>query len=221
MKADIIGATGATGRVLLAQLLNDERFDEVHIFVRRAPDFAHDKLCVHLIDFSRPDTWADKLRGDVLFSCLGTTLKDAGSPEAQRKIDYQAVLDAARAARSNGTRMMVLLSAAGADAQSRIFYSRLKGELERDIGALDFPQLLVFRPPLLLRPGSTRAGELWSARILSALNAVGILRSQRPLPVADLARAMIAAAVQAAGQPENIRRVLAPQDIRQLLAQQP
>ena len=216
MKADIIGATGATGRVLLAQLLNDERFDEVHIFVRRAPDFAHDKLCVHLIDFSRPDTWADKLRGDVLFSCLGTTLKDAGSQEAQRKIDYQAVLDAARAARSNGT-----LSAAGADAQSRIFYSRLKGELERDIGALDFPQLLVFRPPLLLRPGSTRAGEIWSARILSALNAVGILRSQRPLPVADLARAMIAAAVQAAGQPENIRRVLAPQDIRQLLAQQP
>ena len=176
---------------------------------------------MHLIDFSRPDTWADKLRGDVLFSCLGTTLKDAGSQEAQRKIDYQAVLDAARAARSNGTRMMVLLSAAGADAQSRIFYSRLKGELERDIGALDFPQLLVFRPPLLLRPGSTRAGEIWSARILSALNAVGILRSQRPLPVADLARAMIAAAVQAAGQPENIRRVLAPQDIRQLLAQQP
>ena len=117
--------------------------------------------------------------------------------------------------------MMVLLSAAGADAQSRIFYSRLKGELERDIGALDFPQLLVFRPPLLLRPGSTRAGEIWSARILSALNAVGILRSQRPLPVADLACAMIAAAVQAAGQPENIRRVLAPQDIRQLLAQQP
>ena len=129
MKVDIIGATGATGRVLLAQLLNDERFDEVHIFVRRAPDFAHDKLCVHLIDFSRPDTWADKLRGDVLFSCLGTTLKDAGSQEAQRKIDYQAVLDAARAT--------------------------------------------------------------------------------------------IAAAVQAAGQPENIRRVLAPQDIRQLLAQQP
>lgn len=97
MKADIIGATGSTGRVLLAQLLNDERFDEVHIFVRRPPDFAHDKLCVHLIDFSRPDTWADKLRGDVLFSCLGTTLKDAGSQEAQRKIDYQAVLDAARA----------------------------------------------------------------------------------------------------------------------------
>lgn len=97
MKADIIGATGATGRVLLAQLLNDERFDEVHIFVRHAPDFAHDKLCVYLIDFSRPGTWADKLRGDVLFSCLGTTLKDAGSQEAQRKIDYQAVLDAARA----------------------------------------------------------------------------------------------------------------------------
>ncbi len=97
MKADIIGATGATGRVLLAQLLNDERFDEVHIFVRRAPDIRHGKLHVHTIDFSRPDTWADKLRGDVLFSCLGTTLKDAGSQEAQRKIDYQAVLDAARA----------------------------------------------------------------------------------------------------------------------------
>lgn len=221
MKADIIGATGATGRVLLAQLLNDERFDEVHIFVRRAPDFAHDKLHVHLFDFSRSDTWADKLRGDVLFSCLGTTLKDAGSQEAQRKIDYQAVLDAARAARANGTRTMALLSAAGANPQSRIFYSRLKGELERDVSALDFPQLLVFRPPLLLRPDSTRAGEIWSARILAALNAVGILRSQRPLPVAELARAMLAAAVQAAGQPENIRRVLAPQDIRQLLAQQP
>ena len=90
---------------------------------------------------------------------------------------------------------MALLSAAGANPQSRIFYSRLKGELERDVSALDFPQLLVFRPPLLLRPDSTRAGEIWSARILAALNAVGILRSQRPLPVAELARAMLVAAV--------------------------
>ena len=161
------------------------------------------------------------ITGLGIYSCLGTTLKDAGSQEAQRKIDYQAVLDAARAACANGTRTMALLSAAGANPQSRIFYSRLKGELERDVSALDFPQLLVFRPPLLLRPDSTRAGEIWSARILAALNAVGILRSQRPLPVAELARAMLAAAVQAAGQPENIRRVLAPQDIRQLLVQQP
>lgn len=198
MKADIIGATGATGKALLAQLLDHPQFDEINIFVRRTPGITHDKLRVHIIDFSQPDTWADKLRGDVLFSCLGTTRKDAGSDARLRKIDYQAVLDAARAARSNGTPTLVLISAVGANLQSRLFYFRLKGEVERDTAALGFAQLAVFRPPMLLRPGSDRPSEVWFARMLSALNRIGILKNQRPMPVAALARAMIVATQQPA-----------------------
>ncbi|ASP18267.1 NAD dependent epimerase/dehydratase family protein [Neisseria sp. oral taxon 020 str. F0370] len=219
LTAAIIGATGATGRELTALLLDDPRFGEVHIFVRREPRISHDKLRVHIIDFARSADWAAQVRGDILFSCLGTTLKDAGSQEAQRQIDYQAVIDTARAARANGVPTFALLSAAGADPQSRIFYSRLKGELERDSATLAFPQLLVFRSPLLLRPDSKRPAEVWSARLLSALNAIGILKSQQSLPVADLARAMADAAAQAHTQAERSETVFPPADIRRLLGQ--
>ena len=73
-KAVIIGATGATGRALLTQLLEQPQYAQVEIFVRRAPDVQHEKLRVHIVDFMQPETWASEVQGDILFSCLGTTL---------------------------------------------------------------------------------------------------------------------------------------------------
>ncbi len=85
MKALVIGATGATGKDLVNQLLNDKAFEEVDIFVRKPVDIENDKLKVHIIDFEKPQEWKGMIKGDVAFSCLGTTLKDAGSKEAQKK----------------------------------------------------------------------------------------------------------------------------------------
>jgi uncharacterized protein YbjT (DUF2867 family) len=99
MHALLIGATGATGKDLLDLLLKDDDFHRVDIFVRRDVDSNHEKLNVHVIDFEKPDQWKHLVRGDVLFSCLGTTLKAAGSKEAQWKIDYDYQYEFAKAAR--------------------------------------------------------------------------------------------------------------------------
>ena len=218
-KAVIIGATGATGSALLAQLLAHQQYAQVDIFVRCAPAIQHEKLRVHIIDFMQPESWAHEVQGDILFSCLGTTLKDMGSKAAQWRVDYQLVLDFATAARQNGMEQLVLVSAAGANAASRFFYPRMKGALEAAVTALDFPQLLIFRPPLLLRPDSNRPMEIWSARILRGLNALGLMKSQRPLPVAQLAQAMIASCEKAPNIAVQGKQIFEAGDIRALLAE--
>lgn len=219
MKAIIIGTTGATGQALLPLLLASPQITQVDSYGRRSPAVQNANLHVHTIDLAQPQTWADTIRGDMLFCCLGTTLKAAGSQDAQWKIDYQAPLDFARAARAGGVKTLILMSAAGADAESRFFYTCMKGQLEQAITALEFPQLLIFRPPLLIRPGTDRAGEIWSARILRGLNAMGLLRDQRPLPVEQLAQAMLAEALDAAARDKPMNRIFAPSDIRRLLEQ--
>ena len=88
MKALLIGATGATGHDLTNQLLDDSNYTEVVLFVRRSTGKSHPKLKEYIVDFSKPESFSDIITGDVLFSCLGTTLKTAGSKENQWKIDF-------------------------------------------------------------------------------------------------------------------------------------
>ena len=109
---------------------------------------------------------------------MGTTLKAAGSKEAQWAIDYEANLEFAKAARENGVNTLVLISASGANSASRLFYQRMKGELEQAIIALNFPHLIIFRPPLLIRPNSDRLGEKIAERIFRVLNRIGMLKKQ-------------------------------------------
>lgn len=136
MKALVIGATGATGQALLPLLIS---------FGRRAPDLTDAKLHSHIIDFNQPQQWADKVQGDAVFICLGTTLNAAGSKAAQWQIDYQAALDFALAAR-HGAPTLVLVSAAGANARSPFFYPRMKGALEEAVTVLGYPRLRIYRP---------------------------------------------------------------------------
>lgn len=191
MKAIVIGAIGATGKALLPLLAASPEVESIDCFGRRHPDFTHQKLNSHQIDFSHPDDWREKVQGNVLFACLGTTLKAAGSKEAQWAIDYEANLEFAKAARENGVHTLV--SASGANAASRLFYQRMKGELEQALIALNFPRLIIFRPPLLIRPNSDRLGEKVAERIFRVLNRIGLMKSQRPLAVEKLAQAMLKA----------------------------
>lgn len=191
MKALVIGATGAVGKDLTEQLLADDRFDRVEIFVRRIVDIQSDKLVVHVVDFNHPELWSDKLSGDVLFSCMGTTIKAAGSQDAQWKIDYTYQLEAARAARANGVPAYVLVSSIGADSRSKVFYTRMKGALEDAIRDLGFEGCFILRPPSLIRKGSDRFGEKAGVSILRALNAIGIMRGLAPMPTESVAAAMI------------------------------
>ncbi len=190
----VIGATGATGKDLVAQLLEDSSFDNVHIFVRRDVDLHHDKLHVHVVDFDKMDEWKDHLQGDVLFSALGTTIKNAGSQQAQWKIDYTYQYEVAKAAKANGVESMALVSSAWATADSKVFYTRMKGQLEEDVKKLGFRSLFIMRPPSLIRKDTDRFGERLSVSLLQALNKIGLLKSLRPMPTAQVAKAMIAMA---------------------------
>lgn len=188
----VIGATGATGKNLVAQLLADAAFDNVHVFVRRDVEIHHDKLHVHIVDFDKMDEWKDQLKGDVLFSALGTTIKKAGSQQAQWKIDYTYQFEVAKAAKENGVEVMALVSSAWATADSKVFYTRMKGQLEEDVKKLGFRSLSIMRPPSLIRKNTDRFGERISVCLLQALNKIGLLRSIRPMPTAQVAKAMIA-----------------------------
>lgn len=194
MHALLIGATGATGKDLLDLLLKDEAFHRVDIFVRRQLDLQHQKLNVHVIDFDKPEQWKHLVKGDVLFSCLGTTLKAAGSKEAQWKIDYDYQYSFAKAARENNVDNYVLVSADYASPKSRMFYSRMKGQLEVAVKALGFPKLVIFNPPVLIRKNSDRPLEVAGWKMIRFLNKLGLFRAQKPLQTEILAQAMINAA---------------------------
>ena len=187
MKALLIGATGSTGKFLLNELIQDDDYTSVSVFVRRPTGKSHPKLTEHVIDFSNLEQYKELITGDVLFSCLGTTLKAAGSQENQWKIDFEIPAVFASIARQNRVNSMVLLSSADASPNSRIFYSKMKGELETAITELDFGQYIIFRPGLLLRPDTDRSGEKALAKILGFLNGIGLVNKYKPLPTEVLA----------------------------------
>lgn len=191
MHALVIGATGATGKDLVELLLQDDSFEQVDVFVRRALDIGHNKLNIHVIDFDQPEEWTHLVTGDVLFSCLGTTIKAAGSKEKQWKVDYGYQYEFAKAARKNGVERYVLVSADFASTTARSFYSRMKGKLEEAVIELDFPYTTIFNPPILERKNSDRAMENLGLKAIQLINKAGILRSQQPLPTEILAQAMI------------------------------
>ena len=190
MKVLIIGATGTTGKDLVTQLLADDTYSEVHCFVRKPLALSHPKLHAHVVNFDTPEVWADLLQGDVAFSCLGTTLAVAGSKEAQWRVDYDYQYAFAQQCKANGVPTFVLVSAAMANAQSKVFYNRMKGQLEDAVKALDFPSLLIFQPSILIRSNSDRGAENFSVKAIHFLNKIGLFKRYRPMPTNVLAQRM-------------------------------
>jgi uncharacterized protein YbjT (DUF2867 family) len=189
MAAVVIGATGLVGSELVRQLLADERYGSIATLVRRPAGVAHEKLREHVVDFEAPAAWAALVTGDVLFSALGTTIRAAGGQAAQYAVDHGYQYRVASAARRNGVEAYVLVSSAGASPRSRLFYSRMKGELERDVEALAFPRARLLRPGLLDgERRELRAGERWMLRLLRPLSPV-LPSAARPIHAAIVARA--------------------------------
>lgn len=187
MKALLIGATGSTGKFLLNELIQDDDYTAVSIFVRTPTGRSHPKLTEHVIDFSNVEQYQEYITGDILFSCLGTTLKAAGSKEKQWEIDFNIPALFATIARKNRVNSFVLVSSADASAKSMIFYSKMKGELETAITELDFGQYIIFRPGPLLRTGTDRMGEKILVHALGFFNNIGLLKKHKPLPTEVLA----------------------------------
>lgn len=190
--AIVIGATGLVGSQLVQLLLNDDRFSAIKIFARRSTGVRHSKSEEHIISFDHPEQWKHLVTGDVLFSALGTTLKTAGSKEAQYKIDHTYQFNVAKAAAENGVPVYVLVSAATASEHSRIFYSRMKGELERDVKPLPFQYIHILQPGMLAGDRKeNRPMERIGIPLLQFLNKLGIAKKQKPVDASIVAQAMI------------------------------
>jgi len=187
MRALVIGATGATGRELVKQLLADARFTEVVAFVRRPYFDEQPKLIECIVDFENLAASADYIYGDVAFSCLGTTLKDAGSKAAQWHVDHDYQLEFAQWCQTKEVRHFLLLSAVGVDPNSNFFYNKMKGVLEMEVRALHFDQLTIVQPGLILRPNSDRVGEVFAGKVLLFFNKLGLFKRYAPISTAKLA----------------------------------
>ena len=192
LNALVIGATGATGQEIVSQLLEDDSFNSVSIFVRKEPNITHSKLKTYVIDFSKLEEYKELIKGDVLFSCLGTTLRDAGSKEKQYLVDYTYQYEFAKIASDNGVPIYSLISSTGANENSPFFYPKIKGKLEEAVKKLPFKIVQIFQPPTLIRQKNLiRLGEKIGIKIFGFLNSFGILKSQKPLPVSNLAKVMV------------------------------
>lgn len=196
----IIGATGLVGSHLLDLLLTDDNYNTVKIFVRKSTTIKHPKLKEYIVDFEKPKEWRQEVKGDVLFSALGTTLAKAGSQEQQYQIDYTYQYNTAVTAAANGVSNYVLVSAANANMNSSFFYPRIKGELEDATSKLPFGTITIIQPNLLYgKRNEKRTLENFALKIFRGLNKISLLIKSKPIHGKEVAQAMLYAYQTAQG----------------------
>lgn len=195
----ILGATGLVGGELLALLLKDDFYSHVKAVVRKKPELENPKLEWILADFDAISHLSDKIEADHVFCCLGTTMKKAGSKEAFYKVDFHYPLEFAKLSQSKGATQFSLVSAMGANIKSRIFYNRVKGEIEVAASSVAFNGINIFRPSLILgNRKEKRLGEkiaVMLSGIISPLM-IGPLKKYKPIQAADIALGMLKIAKQ-------------------------
>ena len=189
----IAGATGLVGKIILEGLLADPAVTAVHSLGRKAPTIRHAKLTAHVVDFS---VLPPLPPADELYLALGTTIKVAGSQAAFRAVDLDANLAVASAALACGVKRVGLVSAMGADSRSMVFYSRVKGDLEKALAAMPFEGLIIARPSILVGDREalgqpTRRGERLASSLSKVLGAL-IPSNYKPVDAAAVAGALLA-----------------------------
>lgn len=190
----ILGATGLVGAELLSLLLTNNHYHTIKVLTRRELKREHTKLKQYIVNFDELNKYEELFQVDDVFCCLGTTIKKAKTKENFRKVDLDYPLSAAKIASEKGAENFMVISSMGADEKSLFFYSRVKGELERELKMLRFKAIHIFRPSLLVgNRTETRLGERfaeWLSIPLSPL-LVGKMKTYRPIKGRDVAKAMI------------------------------
>ena len=186
----LAGATGLVGQAVLKQCLCDPRIMQVVAPTRRALP-AHPRLLNPIVDFSALPEDAAWWKADAVICTLGTTIRVAGSQAAFRRVDHDYPLAVARLALQHGAKTFVLSSASGANPDSRIFYSRTKGELERDLATLGYASLAFIRPGLLGGERTQRRpAEHFGMQVLGVIGPL-LPRRYRMVPAESVATALL------------------------------
>ena len=192
LHALVLGGTGSTGQEIVKLLLDNSNFSKVSIFARKKFDISHRKLTTHIIDFGCINKYTSIINGDVLFSALGTTKKEAGGKSGQFQVDYTYQYEFAKIAAENGVRHYSLVSSIGANKDSFFFYPKIKGALEFSVKDLGFEKIHIFQPPSIIRHQNLiRSSEKYSIIFLRVINKFGFLKSFQPILVQDLAMKIV------------------------------
>jgi uncharacterized protein YbjT (DUF2867 family) len=198
-RALVAGSTGLVGSELLKQLIAHPEYERIHILVRKPVEIASEKVREHVIDFNEIASFSPPEQVDHVFCTLGTTIKKAGTREKFSTVDHDYVVALGSLAKEWKADKFLVVTALGANAGSAIFYNRVKGETERDLAALDLPQLHIFRPSLLMGDRKeNRAGEKTAIAVYKVINPlfVGKLKKYKGIQAAQVAGAMISVALQ-------------------------
>lgn len=195
--AMILGATGVVGTQLVKEISNSKTYSEIHLLTRREMKFTEPKCTGHVVDFDNLSQYAYLFNVTDVFICLGTTIKKAKSKEEFRKVDYDYVIEAAKMAKTSNVEKLLVITAMGANSQSKFFYSRVKGAVEGTLEHLEMNTVHIFRPSLLLGEREEfRAGEKIFGLLSNFVKFifVGPLRPYRAIEPNKVAAAMYAAA---------------------------
>jgi uncharacterized protein YbjT (DUF2867 family) len=197
----LAGATGLVGREILRGLVADESVARITVLGRRPPAESHPKIEFRAVDFA---ALAQLPPTDECYIALGTTIKVAGSQQAFRAVDHDAVVNVAKAAKAAGARKLGVVSAMGASAQSTVFYSRVKGEMEDALSAMGFEGLVIARPSMLAGDREAlgqpiRSGEGLALKVSNTLGFL-IPRNYRSISVKSVANALLRSVPAAKGR---------------------
>jgi uncharacterized protein YbjT (DUF2867 family) len=189
----LFGSSGLTGNALLEVLLNDNRYTHVRVFNRKQMAVAHPKLEEIIVDFDHLDLVSEKIKGDVVFSCLGTTIAKAGSKAAQQKIDRDYPIAIAKIAALNHVSQYIAVSAVGTNNETNNFYLKTKAEMEAGVSLYFKEKAIFMRPSFLLGDRvEKRMGEKIGIAVAQIFRPfmIGGLQKYKGIYVSDLAKAM-------------------------------
>ncbi|AXT61504.1 NAD-dependent epimerase/dehydratase family protein [Aquimarina sp. AD10] len=192
--AIILGATGLTGSILLKMLIEDTRYHKIKLFSRKGCGITHPKIEEHLIDMLQLRDQAEKFTADEVFCCIGTTNAKTPNKELYHQIDYGIPVSAARLCKTNTINTLIIVSALGADSESRIFYNRTKGEMEKAVLEFDISKTHILQPSLIAgKRNEKRFGEYFFKIVMKIMNSLflGPLKKYRSIHPETIVSAMI------------------------------
>ncbi len=190
----LAGASGLVGSHVLNLLAEDAAFGRIKLITRKPLAVSLEKVSEIIVDFDELNQFSQRLASDVVFCCLGTTIKAAGSQTNFRKVDFTYCLELAKAAKAQGAKQFILVSSMGADDKSSNFYLRTKGEIETAISALNFDSFCILRPSMLLgNRKETRPGELIGKVIMQVTGFLfaGPLKKYKAIEAQTVARCLV------------------------------
>jgi uncharacterized protein YbjT (DUF2867 family) len=213
----MIGASGVVGRVGLEKLLDLPEVSGVVALGRRPLSTTHTKLTNVAVDLHNPETLVGALSTpiDTAISAIGTTMKQAGSKEAFRRVDYDLVLNFARVALARNAKHFILVSSLGADPNAKTFYLKTKGEAERDLAALGFGAVTILRPSFIDDQGSRREDrplEKWTLPLARLVfSQIGSKSRYAPVRADVIAQALVRVVLE---KPSKALRILESEEIQ-------